>query len=95
MVDSLSAHKNKVAKDYMASSEGRLILHFLPGYAPDLNPDILWWGYAKRIGIARQSLHKGEKLDERIHNQLQVIADDPKLIRLFFDHPSVAYISDC
>jgi hypothetical protein len=27
--------------DYVASTEGRLTLHFLPGYALELNPDEL------------------------------------------------------
>lgn len=31
VVDGLPAHKNKTVKDYVASTEGRLTLHFLPG----------------------------------------------------------------
>lgn len=94
VVDGLPAHKNKVVKDYVASTDGRLTLHFLPGYAPDLNPDELVWSYAKRTGVARRPLQKGEKLEERVHDQLQAIVDNPKLVRAFFKHPSVAYISD-
>ena len=65
VVDGLPAHKNKAVKDYVASTEGRLTLHFLPGYAPDLNPDELVWSHAKRTGVARKPLQKGEKLVER------------------------------
>ena len=39
VVDGLPAHKNKVVKDYVASTDGWLTLHFLLGYAPDLNPN--------------------------------------------------------
>jgi len=95
VVDGLPAHKNKVVKDYVASTNGRLTLHFLPGYAPDLNPDELVWSHAKRTGVARRPLQKGEKLEERVHDQLQAIADNPRLVRSFFKHPSVAYIADC
>jgi hypothetical protein len=28
-----------LVKDYVASTEGRLTPHFLPGYAPERNPD--------------------------------------------------------
>lgn len=94
VVDGLPAHKNKVVKDYVASTNGRLTLHFLPGYAPDLNPDELVWSHAKRTGVTRKPLQKGEKLEERVHDQLQAIADNPKLVRSFFKHPSVAYITD-
>jgi hypothetical protein len=29
-----------------------------------------------------------------VHEQLQKIGNNPKLVRSFFKHPSVAYISD-
>ena len=95
VVDGLPAHKKKVVKDYVVSTGGRLSLHFLPGYAPDLNPDELVWSHAKRTGVARRPLMKGEKLPQRVHEQLQEIGNNPKLVRSFFKHPSVAYISDC
>jgi transposase len=94
VVDGLPAHKKKVVKQYVADTQGRLTLHFLPGYAPDLNPDELVWSHAKRTGVARRPLMKGEKLQERVHEQLQKIGDNPNLVRSFFKHPSVAYISD-
>lgn len=95
VVDSLPAHKNAVVKQYVASTHDKLTLHFLPGYAPDLNPDELVWSHAKRTGVARNPLRKGEKLDARVNAQLQAVADQPALVRSFFGHPSVAYISDC
>lgn len=94
IVDGLPAHKKKVVKDYVAGTGGRLTLHVLPGYAPDLNPDELVWSYAKRTGVARRPLMKGEKLQDRVHEQLQKIGNNPKLVRSFFKHPSVAYITD-
>ena len=94
VVDGLPAQKNKVVKDYVATTECRLTLHFLPGYAPDLNPDELVWSHANRAGVARNPFHKGERLEERVYDQPQAIADDPKLVRSFFKHLRVAYISD-
>jgi Transposase and inactivated derivatives len=94
VVDGLPAHKTKVVKAYVASTQGRLSLHFLPGYAPELNPDELVWSHAKRTGNARRPLQKGEKLEQRVATQLAEIGNNPKLVRSFFKHPSVAYISD-
>ena len=34
VLDSLPAHKTALVKKYVASTNGRLTLHFLPGYAP-------------------------------------------------------------
>ena len=65
VVDGLPAHKKAVVKQYVASTNGRLTLHFLPGYAPELNPDELVWSHTKRTGVARRPLHKGEKLEQR------------------------------
>jgi transposase len=94
VVDGLPAHKKAIVKEYVASTQGKLTLHFLPGYAPDCNPEELVWSHVKRTGIARRPLTKGEKLGPRIHEQLAQIGRNPKLVRSFFRHPSVRYISD-
>jgi transposase len=94
ILDSLPAHKRAIVSEYVASTEGRLTLHFLPGYAPDLNPDELVWSHVKRTGTARRPLHRGETLREKIEEQLAKIQKLPSLIRSFFKTPSVAYISD-
>ena len=94
ILDSLPAHKRSLVGEYVASTEGRLTLHFLPGYAPDLNPDELVWSHVKRTGTARRPLQKGEKLREKIEAQLAKIQKLPSLIRSFFKAPSVAYIGD-
>ena len=95
VVDGLPAHKKSCVKEYVASTSGKLTLHFLPGYAPDLNPDELVWSHAKRTGVARRPLRKGESLEHKVSEQLQELAENPALSRSFFHHPSVAYITDC
>jgi hypothetical protein len=37
---------------------------------------------------------KGEKLEPRIHDRLEQIQHNPKLVRSFFQHPDVIHISD-
>lgn len=95
IVDGLPAHKKGVVKDYVVSLQGRLQLHFLPGYAPELNPDELVWSHTKRTGTARRPLKAGETLAAKIDVELNMIKRNPGLVRSFFGHPSVAYISDC
>ena len=95
VLDSLPAHKRACVREYVDSTNGRLTFHFLPGYAPDLNPDELVWSHVKRTGVARRPLQKGEKLQEKIDEQLAEIQKKPKLVRSFFKTPSVAYIGDC
>jgi transposase len=94
VVDGLPAHKTKLVKDYVASTGGMLTLHFLPGYAPELNPDELVWSHVKRTGVARTPLRKGEQLRDKIEAQLAALKKAPRLVRSFFKAPSVAYITD-
>lgn len=94
IVDNLPAHKTRKVREYVDSLNGKLTLHFLPGYAPDLTPDELVWSYTKRTGVARNPLRKGEKLRDRIDAQLSAIKKTPALVRSFFQAPSVAYITD-
>jgi transposase len=95
ILDGLPAHKTLAVKEYVAGLDGRLTVHYLPGYAPDLNPDELVWSHAKRTGNARRPLQKGEHLVDRITAQLAEMARRPALVRSFFSHPSVAYIAAC
>jgi transposase len=41
-----------VVRDYVASTAGRIQLHFLPGYAPELNPVEFLWSWLKRHALA-------------------------------------------
>jgi len=94
ILDSLPAHKAKIVQDYVASTKGRLELHFLPGYAPELNPDELVWNHIKRTGMAKSPLAKGESLHDRIDGELADIQRNRALVRSFFRAQSVSYISD-
>jgi transposase len=94
VLDGLPAHKTALVKTYAASTNGMLTLHYLPGYAPELNPDELVWSHVKRTGVARTPLRRGETLHEKIEAQLGAIKRMPQLIRSFFTAPSVAYITD-
>ena len=94
VVDGLPAHKTALVKAYVASTNGMLTLHFLPGYAPELNPDELVWSHMKRTGVARAPLQRGEKLRDKIAAQLAAIKRMPHLVRSFFQAADVAYITD-
>ena len=93
VVDGLPAHKTALVKAYVASTDGMLTLHFLPNYAPELNPDELVWSHMKRTGVARAPLRRGEKLRDKIEEQLAAIKRMPQLVRSFFQAPTVAYIT--
>jgi transposase len=94
VVDGLPARKTALVKAYAASTDAILTLHFLSGYAPELNPDELVWSHGKLTGVARAPLRRGEKLRDKIEAQLAAIKCMPRLVRSFFHAPTVAYTID-
>ncbi len=49
---SLQRHRSKLVRNYVASTGGRLKLHFLLVYAPALNPVEFLWAWLKRHALA-------------------------------------------
>jgi len=94
VLDNLASHKAKVVTEYVAGTKGKLELHYLSGYAPELNPDELVWNYMKRTGTARRPLPSGEVLQDNIEADMLAIQRNPGLVKSFFRAPYVAYITD-
>jgi transposase len=94
IVDGHPAHTAKVVAQYVQRLAGRLELHFLPGYAPELNPDEFVWNHLKRQGVSKTPLRRDESLRSRVQSDLATIQSRPALIRSFFHAPSVAYTRD-
>lgn len=95
IVDGLPAHKKACVRECVESTLCRLTLHFLPGSAPDLNPDELLWSHVKRTGAAQRPLRAGGTLRAKIEKQLKQLKTMPSLVRSFFLAPSVVYMSGC
>lgn len=94
VVDGHPNHRAKLVADHVASCGGALELHFLPLYAPDLNPDEFVWQYAKTNGVAKKPLKKNESLKKRVIRDLAAIKKNKSLVRSFFGAPSVVYAKD-
>jgi transposase len=94
VLDGHPAHRAKVVAQYVQNLKGRLELHFLPGYAPELNPDEFVWNHLKRQGVSKTPLRRDESLRSRVHADLAAIKSRPALLRSFFHAPSVAYTRD-
>jgi transposase len=53
VLDRHPAHIAKSVAAYVQSLKGRLELHFLPGYAPELNPDEFVWNHLRQQGVSK------------------------------------------
>ena len=94
VVDGHPSHKANVVKEYVQSTRGDLELHFLPPYAPDLNPDEFVWQYVKTNGVSKKPLKRNESLRERVAQDLAALKKNKKLLRSFFMADSVVYAKD-
>jgi transposase len=94
VVDGHPAHKANTVKRYVASLGRRLELHFLPPYAPDLNPDEFVWSHMKTNGVSKKPLKKNESLRKRVEQDLRKIQTNRKLVQSFFCAPTVLYAKD-
>jgi transposase len=89
VVDGLPAHKKANVREYIESTNGKLSMHILPGYAPDLNPDELVWSHIKRTGVARNPLRAGRNLRFELTSSC---AQRRRIVHLF-DHSSKHHLS--
>jgi len=94
VVDGHPSHKAKKVAAYVKSLCGKLELHFLPPYAPDLNPDEFVWSHAKTNGVSKKPLRQNESLKDRVQSDLEAIKQNKPLVRSLFHAKSVAYAKD-
>jgi transposase len=92
VLDGHPAHRAKIVAAYVQSLKGRLELHFLPGYAPDLNPDEFVWNHLRQNGVTKKPLKQNEKLKDRVEEDLARIKKNRPLVRSFFCAESVGYV---
>jgi transposase len=50
--DGLPQHRSKLVADYLHSTQRKIVVEYLPGYAPELNPSEYIWGYMKQHELA-------------------------------------------
>lgn len=94
VVDGHPSHKAKKVQAYVKALGGKLELHFLPPYAPDLHPDEFVWSYAKTNGVSKKPLCQNESLKERVEADLEAIKQNKHLVKSFFCAESVVYARD-
>jgi transposase len=91
VVDRHPAHRAGRIQRFLRKHRARITIHFLPSYAPDLNPDEHVWSHLKGL-FRHDPLAKDEDLIEAVVTEMDRMRTDPSLVRRFFDHPAVAYV---
>jgi transposase len=91
IVDGHSSHKAKQTSRFVASTKGKLRMYFLPGYAPEINPDELVWAHVKHHRIGRQSVQDAADLTAKVYSALRRLQQRPHIVRSFFRKATTLY----
>jgi transposase len=93
VVDGHPAHRAKATTEFVASTEGRLKLFFLPGYSPELNPDEWLCKNVKHDRIGKIGVTSPDDLKSKVISALRRLQKLPATVRGFFADPRLRYIT--
>ena len=83
IVDGHPAHRSTVVRKFVASTEGKLRLFYLPTYSPELNPDEQVWNHLKNHTIGKQCINSIKNPVARPQGMKSVKALTASLTRIF------------
>ena len=90
IVDGHPVHKAKAVTRWIADQAGAITLHFLPGYAPELNPDELL-NHDLKLGLAKHRPKNRHELKLAVRSHLHKRQKQPNVIKRFFHAKHVRY----
>ena len=93
IVDGHPAHRARATTEFVASTDGRLKLFFLPAYSPELNPDEWVWKNVKHDRAGKTTVASKDDLKATVISALRRLQKLPALVRGFFADPCLHYIT--
>jgi transposase len=91
IVDRGSAHRAKKTQAFVAASDGKLQLFYLPPYSPDRNPDELVWKHLKADTVGRMVTTSKADFKAKVVSSMYSLQKTPAKIRSFYQKPSLKY----
>jgi len=80
--DRLASHRSRMLRQWLRRCR-RLRLEYLPGYAPELNPNEYGWAYLKSNSLANYCPHDAEQLYAHVLLASREVAGQQSLLRSF------------
>lgn len=93
IVDGHPTHRAVKVKKFVAATNGKLRLFFLPPYSPELNPDESVWNYLKHHHVGKAIISGPDQLKTVVLRILRRIQKKPVLVRAFFEQDELRYIN--
>jgi transposase len=83
--DGSPIHRRTTVQEFVASTNSKVWLEPLPGYAPDLNPwDEGGWNHLKNVEMRNRVCLDVEELHQEFHFALHRLRNKPHLVKAFF-----------
>jgi transposase len=83
IVDGHPIHKSLAVSRFVAATEGRLQLFYLPPYSPEFNPDEQVWNHLKNHRVGIQPVTGPDQLRQLIISHLRKVQKLPFSYALF------------
>jgi transposase len=93
IVDNLRVHHSKEVAKWVKQHQDEIVLHHLPSYSPELNPDEYLNNDLKSNVHSGLLLRSEKDITNKTISHMRSIAKRPSRIKKYFEHPSVAYAS--
>jgi transposase len=87
--DNLSAHKSPLIKQLLERHQ-RLSVHYLPPYAPELNPVETLWSTVKYHRMANHGIGDIQTLQREARRHVRAVAKEQRLLRACFKSAGLA-----
>ncbi len=87
--DGLPSHRSRMVRDFVAETQGRLVLERLPAYAPELNPVEYLWGYWKHHELPNFCPKDFGQLSDHARRALCRMRRRPRLVTAFWKQASL------
>jgi transposase len=82
--DRLPTHRSRVVQDYIDGQAGRVVLEYLPAYAPELNPTEYVWGQWKHHELPNFCPKDFAQLTTHARRALRRMQRRPTLVKAFW-----------
>lgn len=93
VLDRHPAHIAAKTRRFLQKNRHRIRVHWLPSYAPNLNPSEHIWSLVKGA-FQRDPLNADEDIAQAVEIQMLSLQHDRDMVQSFFRHPEVRYVRE-
>src|ERR1019366_755873 len=90
IADNAAYHRSPPVKEYVAQSQGEVVVEHLPRYSPELNPDEQVWNQAK-LRLGKLSVTTRQEMKKAVTTIMRSIQRRIELVKSFFQLAETRY----